>query len=188
MREKQPELFQDLPKDRQSFWNAYKNTLFNKTSSPLYVTFEQTVFFLCGIILLTLFSYSLGVHQGKKRAVNIADVERADITQPVVVPIQKEQKITPLLQESSEVTQKKEMLEQELFYTVQVATYTKETHAVQEITFLKKGGFEAFSRKSGGYYQVFVGVYPSSSNATKDLAKLKKRYGDAFIKKMKNSN
>ncbi len=69
-------------------------------------------------------------------------------------------------------------------YTVQVASYKKESMAVKEAGDLKRQGLASFVSAKGHYTIVCVGRFTTEQQAKQMLGKLKKRYKDSTIRSL----
>ncbi|MCB9772577.1 MAG: SPOR domain-containing protein [Candidatus Omnitrophica bacterium] len=67
-------------------------------------------------------------------------------------------------------------------YTVQVASYKKESIAVREAKDLKAKGFDSFVAQKGDYSILCIGRFSQQDEAKQMLNKLKKRYKDSIIR------
>ena len=69
-------------------------------------------------------------------------------------------------------------------YVIQLASFKESGPAKEEITTLKKLGYNADMKKSGDYYQVYIGFFDNEKGAQKLRNKLKERYKDCYIKRL----
>ena len=71
-----------------------------------------------------------------------------------------------------------------LYYTIQLASYKKESSAKKEAEALKKKGFLPLVLNKGEYTIVCVGNFKYKNNASPLLPELRKRYQDCFVSRL----
>lgn len=157
------ELFEDFSEPRQpklrfrkKFWPQQKMTLV--------LPYERAIFGLIALIMVLLIAFALGMERGRHTYGYIARES----------PIKIEHAPIEL------VTEKKE--EKLGFFTIQVATFTKQDLAQLEKERLIKGGFDASLAKSDKYIQICVGHFKSKKDAEGELKRLKAMYKDCYIR------
>ncbi|RKY27784.1 MAG: hypothetical protein DRP61_03350, partial [Candidatus Omnitrophota bacterium] len=79
---------------------------------------------------------------------------------------------------------KEDIKEKEIFYSIQLATYTKKEIAEAEAKKLKRKGLNPLLLKKGKYLVLCVGKFRTKEEAKNLLANLKKRYTDCFLRKL----
>ena len=129
-------------------------------------------------ILSLVVSFSLGVERGKtirlKNSVVKKDIEINK--SPQLPPENKSLKIKEAPEE--------DIKEKEVFYSIQLATYTKKEIAEAEAEKLKRKGLNPLLLKKGRYLVLCVGKFKTKEEAKNLLANLKKRYADCFLRKL----
>ena len=129
-------------------------------------------------ILSLVVSFSLGVERGKtirlKNSVVKKDIEINK--SPQLPPENKSLKIKEAPEE--------DIKEKEVFYSIQLATYTKKEIAEAEAEKLKRKGLNPLLLKKGKYLILCVGKFETKEEAKNLLVNLKKRYTDCFLRKL----
>ncbi|MDD4954970.1 MAG: SPOR domain-containing protein [Candidatus Omnitrophica bacterium] len=160
-------------------------------------------FILSSVVILLLFvlAFSLGIEKGRKIAILSEDAvalpEKELKTENVSVPAQakalpvKEQKviagqitkqlpIAPIAEKKIEIAQPVAVKEG---YCIQVASYNKESFALDEAKRLKDKGFAAYTAKKGSFVVLYVGNFKTSAEAQKTMRLLKKNYKDCVLRR-----
>ncbi len=143
--------------------------------SPLsYIwNYEKIILIIIGFLIIGIVSFSLGVKRGKYLAL----LEKKKQTKI-------EQKKT--LEETKPVREKVKSppIEEEVNYTIQVATYKTKTYAQREADKLNEKGLKTLVLLKGKYVLLCVGKFLNKDEASVTLKKLKKRYQDCFIRRL----
>ena len=151
------------------------------------LTLERLIFLLIGIIMLMVIIYALGVEVGRSVTNGRAVVASAE-NRPVPVKALPPQTIKPIPQATMPVPAKpitvKPVDSSNKPYTIVAVTFSSKEGASQEVSRLKKEGYDAFLVQSDPYFQVCIGSY-SDKNGTenqKELKKIKRVYKDAYFR------
>ena len=145
------------------------------------------MFFLCSaaVILLLLFSFSLGVERGKKIAIagltatKQAPIKSKDLVADESIEKAENEEKAPL---DAKGAQEKET-EKEKKYHIQVASFQKEKSARQEAKQLEKNGYPVSILTKGEYVVVYVGGFDDEKEANSYFKILKQRYGDCILRR-----
>jgi len=152
----------------------------------LTLSVESLVIFAILGIMVSLFSFSLGVERGKHIAAQALD-ERvsaawnvgARTMAPVAALAVAPQVMAPVFQRPvfnhGFVSGAR--------YTLQVATYGNEEYARQDALLLKAKNFQSFLIKSGKYWLLCVGSYNNKESAAALLRKLPGQYRSSQVRR-----
>lgn len=178
-KEEQQEFFEEFKKPERHRDRLRKRYISSKRFFVT-VSLENLVLFCIIVIMVIVLSFSLGVERGK----------RFDIVKETVV----EKEAAPALKAEFSVIEKEPPARLKAGgpapkaaakYTIQVATFRKESAVDEEIKRLKKNGFSAFTVPIKDMFQVSVGKYATLEEAEPDLRKLRERYKDCFVRDIK---
>lgn len=142
---------------------------------------ERTILIIVAILITGLVAFSLGVEKGKGYAGNSefvpATVKYDDALiapqPPLRIKTKKKETIAPAVPD-----------EDNLQYTIQLASYQNNSSAKKEAETLKKKGLLPLVSSKGRYTVLCVGNFTGKRNALALLPELKKRYNDCFIRKL----
>lgn len=173
--------------------------------SRIVLTFENVVVVFVFMIVSLIIAFSIGVERGRVRArmahsvaqlaVPVA-VQTESLPSPQVMAVTMPQNMTGAAQAAqsdlSPVSVVAPIIDQpaaaqkdvDKGYTVQVASYKKESMAEKEAMNLKREGFESFTMQKGDYVIICVGKFTNQDKAKQMLSKLKKRYKDSMIRSL----
>lgn len=173
--------------------------------SRIVLTFENVVVVFVFMIVSLIIAFSIGVERGRVRArmahsvtqfaVPVA-VQTESVPSPEVMAVTMPQNMTGLAQAAQgdlpSISVVAPIMDQpaaaqkdvDKGYTVQVASYKKESMAEKEAINLKREGFESFTMQKGDYVIICVGKFTSQDKAKQMLSKLKKRYKDSMIRSL----
>ncbi len=151
----------------------------------LTLSVENLVIFAILAIMVALFSFSLGVEQGKHIAAQALDervsaawnVGARTIAQPAAAAIS----TARMLPEQRPIFNHGFMPAAR--YTLQAATYGNEEYARQDALRLKAKGFASFLIKNGKYWLVCVGNYTNKESAAALLRKLPGEYRSSQVRR-----
>ena len=150
------------------------------------------------VVCMVLF-FSLGVERGKKVAlIQVSQSLAAASRTPELVkpePAEKpvgrisvKHEVKPVRPKPKAADDKREVLEikidEDLKYTIQVASFKKEINANKEAKTLETKGFETFVMPKGSYSIVCVGRFAEKNDARLHAKKLKGKYGDYLIRRL----
>jgi len=141
---------------------------------------ERTILIIVAILITGLVAFSLGVEKGRRFVGNTEFVPATVKSEDAPIAPQ-----TPLRTK----TEKKETIapavsEDNLQYTIQLASYQNNSSAKKEAETLKKKGLLPLVLSKGRYTVLCVGNFPDKKNALALLPELKKKYSDCFIRKL----
>lgn len=171
------------------------------------MTLEKIVFITITVMLLMVVVFALGVERGKiiaRPAISIAIPAQGSPSTQARPAAQKPQVAPP---QPAAATQQAATLQSTAIkiktvpiakvapmqqaaaadktarpYTIVAATFANKGTAAQEMTRLKKDGFDAMLVQSGRYFRLCIGAYPDKESAQGSLKRVKQRYKDAYIK------
>ncbi len=174
----------------------------------LVLTFDHTIILSIILLLLMVFSFSLGVERGKR----VASAPQAQFhqdrkatatrTQSAARPAAGTQKLTS--EQSAQQHKTNDAVgpapavapaiappaapaapspDQDM-YTVQVASFKQEKHALQEAMNLKQKGYEIYVLPKGQHSIVCVGKFIQKKEAAAMSAKLRKYYKDCLVRNL----
>lgn len=178
--------------------------------SRIVLTFENVVVVFVFVIVSLIIAFSIGVEHGRVNIRLARPVAQVTAATPVLTSVMSHPKIfvaavtTPVRKPAAPLSGAAEAA-REVFssppplasvlaqpapaqkgidkgYTVQVASYKKESLAEKEASDLKHQGLESSVAHKGNYWIVCVGRYPHPDLANQMLNKLKKRYKDSMIR------
>ena len=181
--ETQRELFGEFSREADK---AGRFPALSKNQKPILITtsLEQVLLTAILLILAACFIYFLGMLRGRSLAGH-ATALSPPIARPAPGPAGPSSgKVIGLPR------QKKEAAPVSSFaadpgkpYTIQLATYKKQSLAEKEMALLRRAGYYSAIIPSGDYYQVCVGQYGSMEEAKKDLRFFGSRYKDRFLRR-----
>ncbi|MFH1655525.1 MAG: SPOR domain-containing protein [Candidatus Omnitrophota bacterium] len=125
------------------------------------------------ILMVVIFSFSLGVERGKKitdiqKTINIQRVEKQAEEKPIVIEVKEEI-----------------YKEEEIFtHTIQVASFRNKASVEQEAARLQKKGYETVIMTKGTWVILCVGKFRNKQDAEVLHKELLKKYGDCIIRKI----
>lgn len=174
-------------------------------TKDLTLSLENIIVLFIVFVMALVFFFSCGVERGKKLAVQPKSPSKAAQDKSKVLaetvlapdkasqPKQEEQVVYPV-EVPREITNEGEppvqvpvekIEEQELLFTIQVASFKQEADALKEADVLKgKGHDMAFVRQSGSYTIVCVGKFAQKAEAARYSSKLKKKYNDCLVRRL----
>lgn len=193
--EKQPELFQNLPKTeeigRKKYKSIFKPDFFNFSYS---FTIEQIVIILIFAVMINIISFSAGTERGRKHSVPDQKEAIAISSQPFSQEDKKikegstVQELNPSASAKEEkivkATKEESAAAKNPAYTIQVATFKNRDLAEKEQQRIGKKGYSAIVVVGEKYFYVRIGEFSNKSDAEKMQSKLKQIYKDCFIKKL----
>lgn len=181
--------------------------------SRIVLTFENLVVVFVFVIVCLIIAFSIGVERGRVKARlarPVAQLTMPQTTQTSVMPnaqialvapsvpavkplplavvnaeaslrtVPSSVRVAPALMPKP-VDREKDVDKR---YTVQVASYKKESMAQKESKELKRQGLASFVAVKGNYSIVCVGRFSTQEEAKQMLGKLKKRYKDSTIRSL----
>lgn len=167
-------------------------------------------FILLGIIIILLFIliFSLGIERGKKIPLNLSLSEKKieifnttengteniiekNLTpenyrdeQKITSDIKKTQQLVDIEKKDTEGTETNKNNNGSLSnFVIQIASYTNEKIAYEELRKIEKNGFPVFLSKINKYWVIFVGKFKDKREAEKSKKILEKKYKDCFIRR-----
>jgi cell division protein FtsN len=174
MREKQLHLF-DFEEDKKRINRRPMITL------PLDTCILGAVI----VILLFVFTFSLGVEKGRKTAFFYFQQVRKTQTEKEEKNVREiEDEKADSKGKSSKKEEKTRQDKEENIYVIQVASYIKKDAALKEAERLQNKGYPVLVLKKGKYLVIFVGEFKNKKDALKNMELLKKRYKDCFIRRL----
>jgi len=177
-KEEQKEFFEEFKRPERHRDRLRKRYISSKRFFVT-VSLENLVLFCIIVIMVLVLSFSLGVEKGKRFDIakeTVIEKEAAPALKAELSSIEKELPASPSGGPAPKAAAK---------YTIQVATFRKESAVDEEIKRLKKNGFSAFTVPSKDMLQVRVGKYATLEEAKSDLRKLRERYKDCFVRDIK---
>lgn len=192
--ERQPELFQEFSGDTEGAKVRRRRSLKPfLTKWQFTFSIEHLIISAILIIMLNVIFFALGVEQGKRNSkvtISASYVQEQEVvaeTYQTAKELESEDKLEAeeALSQAVEESEVKEAdIEEELGYTIQVASFKSEASADKEAVRLKQQGFFVKVIPSGNYKVVCVGNFPSREKANQNLSKLKKIYNDCFVRRL----
>ena len=156
----------------------------------LTLSVESLVIFAILGIMVSLFSFSLGVERGKVVAAQALD-ERVSaawnvgartmaarsmaVAVPAALPVQRSVVEQRPVNAHAVIAGAR--------YTLQAATYGNEKFARQDALLLKAKGFQSFLIKNGKYWLLCVGSFTNKENAIALLRKLPSQYRSSQVRR-----
>jgi hypothetical protein len=171
-------------------------------------TYERLVLMFIGIVITGVVCFCVGVEKGKRIAltqtnINLDIASRSTPVSPaanapaaaaqpartVPQPVKQPALAVPADQPVTSVKAMPQTVPQSAqqpagAFTIQVATFSGKTTAVQEISDLKKQGLLPMLRQSGKYTILCVGSFPDQATARSLLTQLKRKYRDCYIRRL----
>lgn len=141
--------------------------------------YEKTILTIIGVVIICLISFSLGVERGKHLAMPLQQPMR----DPEVVPKTTNQDSVIQKKEETQQTAPQQK-ENQLRYTIQLASYKTKTFAQREADALKGKGLSPLILKKGDYIVLCVGMFENKENARPLLPELSKRYKGCYIRRL----
>ncbi len=179
--------------------------------SRVVLSFDNVVVVFVFVILALIIAFSIGVDRGRVKARMARPIAGVAIAGPLLTSVMPRTQMTtvttlpantkpivvntgvaeaaarevvPVATIAAPVTTRTVPLQKgvDKGYTVQVASYKKESMAQKEVVDLKAKGLESFVAIKGDYAIVCVGRFSSQDQAKQMQGKLKKRYKDSMIR------
>ncbi|HEC69375.1 MAG TPA: SPOR domain-containing protein [Candidatus Omnitrophica bacterium] len=152
------------------------------------ITFSVDKLYIFSILLVLslVISFSLGVERGKAIRLKNSPVKEDKNVGIIKKDIKIHKPQLPQENKSLKIKEapKEDIKEKEIFYSIQLATYTKKEIAEAEAKKLKRKGLNPLLLKKGKYLVLCVGKFRTKEEAKNLLANLKKRYTDCFLRKL----
>ena len=153
--------------------------------------YEKAILFTIVFIIISLFSFSLGVEKGKKISALKANAHldmannlpEKDGSRAVDSSRLREEAAPPKA-EKSMLAERKAIKDAGQGYTIQVATFRTKTYAQREAESLKKKGFLSLVLAKGNFNVVCVGNFYDQKQAEPLLSKLKKDYQGCYVRRL----
>ncbi len=185
--------------------NTYQAPIGRSNPRKIILSTEHLIGGCIVLIVAGVVCFCLGVQQGQKRvqAGQVAQKNVADISDENAIIVRSDEpkvevlEIPPVIEESIqevvEVPEEKiEILDIELppevpefsGYTIQVASFEKESSAKQEALNLQKKGFETSIMQKGRHSIVCVGKFSDRQDAKKFSKRLKDKYKDFIVRRL----
>ncbi len=194
-REVQPEFFCGIKK-KDGIFNS--NLLRERFTSSVLISIDTFIVIIITSIMVLLTSFVLGIERGKilANAEKTASVVTVTPKNTILLTPKNEEKNISIPEQTAITVQKGNFKKEETVktpkapssgYSIQLATYSNDNFANNEIKHLKANGFSSFVVKSGKYYVVYSEIYDSKSTAAKNVDNFKKRYKDCVVRFLKNS-
>lgn len=164
---------------------------------------SENIIVLCIIFMMSgLLFFSVGVERGKIVSLQKQAGQDAESTEPavndgdvVIAPAEGsgnsatvsntvtgdlKSVADPLKEEKKQPV----IVDGDLKYTIQVASFKQETSARKEASTLEKKGYQTLVLFKGGHSVVCVGKFPEKKDALQFSSRLKKQYNDFLIRKL----
>ena len=193
-KERQPELFSDLPAESK----RRKRMPFNLGRIAVSLSYENILILTIGLVMLLIVCYSLGVEQGRHLAKVVGkDIQEVEIIEqgaqagPAEDKGIKDAEIAEEKEEQAESQQTSPKPLQKKVrvkvaaapkYTIQVATFRTEQSVEKEKQRLEGKGYRPYVISRGQFSEICVGAYQEMNEASGDLQELKKIYGDCYVR------
>src|SRR3989338_314014 len=174
-------------------------------TKDLTLSLENIIVLFIVFVMALVFFFSFGVERGKKLAVRSKALPKAAVAanagpaetelapektsqskhqEQVVYPVDVPRELTNEGETPVQAPVEK-IEEQELLFTIQVASFKQEADALKEADVLKGKGYDvAFVRQSGSYSIVCVGKFAQKAEAARYSNKLKKKYNDCLVRRL----
>ena len=155
------------------------------------VCLDRLYIFSVFFILIIIISFSLGVEKGKR--INSTNIKTENSLNQEVAKEEGKKENINLVKPSTEEEEKKEAVKEEpkesnleklVFYSIQVASYTRKETAQIEANKLKNRGFGPVTIKEGKYIALCVGKFKTVQEAKTLVRSLKTYYNDCFVRKL----
>jgi len=173
----------NLPEADRTHYTAWQNRI--------HLNIEQIIMFSVIVLMVIVFSFSLGVEKGKVLS-GVSDNKnlQASETPQTTKAIAREAKQEVLKQQ--EVAPVKEAVTTDIRqkpleagrYTIQVASFKKRSSVDEEAKSLKGRGYEVVILPKGNYIVLCVGKFGNREAAKGVLGKLKNKYKDCLIREL----
>jgi septal ring-binding cell division protein DamX len=157
--------------------NKYKRRIFE---SSFTLNIEHIIVLLVVILMIGVFSFSLGVERGKK--IIISSYKRNTSIQTNNIKLKQDSRI-----KQSQIGYKidKTTVNDNLnIYTIQVASFKKRSSVEKEAKKLKNKGYEVLIRQKGKWVVLYVGKFNNKKEAEMLRKKLEKEYGKCLIRSL----
>lgn len=173
----------NLPEAGKAHYTAWQ--------SRINLNIEQTIMFSVIVLMLIVFSFSLGVEKGKVLSgvsgnKNLQVSETPQTTKAVVKEtkqeVLKQQELAPVKEAVTADVRQKPLEAGK--YTIQVASFKKRSSVDEEAKSLKGRGYEAVILPKGNYIILCVGKFGNREEAKGVLGKLKNKYKDCLIREL----
>jgi len=171
--EYQGELFGEFKGKDSSLKRFSKKILPNRKAHIVQIPLEHLISYAILILIGFVLFFALGVEKGKR-----ASQKKPEIVQILSVA---DNKISNVMPEAPIETAEKNQITEKP-YTIQLISYADEKIAMEKIKSLKKDGIDAFTVKSGKWYQVCANYYTNKNEADNDLKKFGKTYKGCFLR------
>ena len=158
--------------------------------------YEKTVLFLCGIIIISIISFSLGVERGKTINKQTAAAKNTVLTRtaqpqlPVRLVKQPVNLITPATVNPAPIKTLPRpagsyaINQSAQGFTIQVASFKTRDFAKREAELLKRKGLNPIILPKGNFTILCVGNFNNKEQASPLLSELKKRYPGCYIRRL----
>jgi cell division septation protein DedD len=158
--------------------------------SLIHLNIEQAIMISVIVLMVVVFSFSLGVEKGKRASKVLGNKdtlasEAQQVNEPVVKEVKqeapKQEVLQKIGQQEKEIKQKTEDITK---YTIQVASFKKRSSVDEEARGLQKKGYETVILPKGNYIILCVGKYQNKEEARISLGELRKKYKDCLIREL----
>lgn len=185
----------------------------NRQKRRITVPIDKVYITLVVCIIAMIISFSLGVEKGKRIHMAKADygdykdplsvvskeikTDASEPQQKLNVDLQAEEAQTaetqelatqeiPAVEEPPKKDEIKEKVieEKQIFYSIQLASYSRKDIALAEVSRLKKKGFEPILLEKGKYWALCVGRFKTKEEARTLTKNFKNSYSDCFIRNL----
>jgi len=131
------------------------------------------------VLMVMIFSFSLGVEKGKRITNSYQDDESVQVIEKQI------EKVVPVVEVKEETYEEQVLPAEEIFeYTIQVASFQKQASVEQEAKRLEKKGYETIVIPKGKWIILCVGKFRNKQDAEVLHRELRKKYGDCIIRKI----
>ena len=191
----QGELFNEIPFETTETDEDGSEAV-SRSKKKVGISFDKFLTVVLLLIIVISITFAVGVHKGRRVGERREPVRRETSPRTAVVqkkPVKKvsmpmDKKLPAALKAPAveEATVSPSTLPMADEWTLQVVTYTSQSHAESEVRKLRNEGFSPFIIPSGKYYQVCVNRFSSLKEAKKlqPVFTKEKGYFDAFVSKV----
>ena len=145
---------------------------------------EQTIIGIVFIVLVFIFSFSLGVERGKALSAHMPRIIEVHEDQLIAEPTPQSPPAEIVTTANESAIPGQPAAVEIGKYTIQVASFKTGTYAEKEADQLKKSGHETVLLSKGKHVIVCVGNFTTKQDAQRYLGKLKNKYNDCYIRRL----
>ena len=153
-----------------------RHSIFN---SCITLNLEHFIVLSVVVLMVAVFSFSLGVEKGKK-------INTVAVKKDVQTAVEKEEIVSAVIEPEEEVHITEEIpVDEELdLYTIQVASFKKRSSVEKEAEKLQGKGHEVLIRQKGNWVVLYVGRFNNKKEAEIVRKELEKNYGTCLIRSL----